>query len=131
MKSKILLILCCCFLVALNLNASEEFNFQSKFIEVTNEGNLIKADGGVLVTSNDGLEITSQNSVYNKTNKILELNKDVVINDYIKDIKIKGEKIVYKKEIEEINSIYQTFVILNKNYELKGKNNIYFIKLRF
>ena len=125
MKSKILLILCCCFLVALNLNASEEFNFQSKFIEVTNEGNLIKADGGVLVTSNDGLEITSQNSVYNKTNKILELNKDVVINDYKKDIKIKGEKIVYKKEIEEINSIYQTFVILNKNYELKGKNITY------
>ena len=125
MRSKILISICCWFLIVLNLNASEEFNFQSKFIEVTNEGNLIKADGGVLVTSNDGLEITSQNSIYNKINKILELNKNVVIDDYIKDIKIKGEKIVYKKKIEEINSIYQTFVTLNKNYELKGKNITY------
>ena len=125
MRSKILLIICCWFLIALDLNASEEFNFQSKFIEITNEGNLIKADGGVLVTSNDGLEITSQNLIYNKTDKILELNKDVVINDYINDIKIKGEKIVYQKKIEEINSVYQTFVTLNKNYELKGKNIVY------
>ena len=116
MRSKILLIICCWFLIALDLNASEEFNFQSKFIEITNEGNLIKADGGVLVTSNDGLEITSQNLIYNKTDKILELNKDVVINDYINDIKIKGEKIFYQKKIEELNSVYQTFVTLNKKY---------------
>ena len=30
--------------------------------------------------------ITSQNSIYNKTKKILELNKDVEINDNIKKI---------------------------------------------
>ena len=48
MKNKILLIICCWFLIALDLNASEEFNFR-KFIEITNEGNLIKADGGVLL----------------------------------------------------------------------------------
>ena len=128
MKNKIIFIICCWFLITLKINASEEFNFQSKFIEVTNEGNLIKADGGVIITSDNGLKITSQNSIYNKTDKILELNKDIEINDYVKDITIKGEKIIYKKKIEEINSIYQTFVNVNKNYELRGKNIIYSIK---
>ena len=125
MKSKIILVIGCWLSITLNLNASDELNFQSKFIEVTNSGNLTKATGGVLVTSNDGLKITSQNSMYNKIDQILELNKDVKINDLLKDITIKSEKIVYKKKIEEINSINETIITVNKTYELRGKNIIY------
>ena len=64
MKNKILFIICCWFLITLKINASEEFNFQSKFIEVTNEGNLIKADGGVIITSDNCLKITSQKEMF-------------------------------------------------------------------
>ena len=96
MKSKILFTIICWLLVTLNLHASDEFNFQSKFIEVTNSGNLIKAAGGVLVNTDDGLKITSQNSIYNKFDQILELNKDVKIDDYIKDITIKSENSLQK-----------------------------------
>ena len=125
MKSKILIAVLCWLFININSNASEEFNFQSKLIEITNSGNLIKAEGNVIITSDDGIIITSQNSIYNKTKKILELNKDVEINDNIKNIKIKGEKIIYKKNIEEIHSKNQTLIIVNQTYELKGKNIIY------
>ena len=125
MKSKILISILFLFSININLNAKEEFNFQSKLIEITNSGNLIKADGDVKVTSDDGITITSQNSTYNKTDKILELNKNVEINDNVKNIKIKGEKIIYKKKIEEIYSKNKTLIILNQVYELKGKNIIY------
>ena len=125
MKNKIIIFISILFLFAFNSNADEEFNFESKFIEITNSGNLIKADGDVLVTSNDGIEITSENSKYDKIKKTLELNKNVKINDNVKDILIKGEKIIYNKYNEEINSVYLTQVIVNKIYELSGKNIIY------
>ena len=125
MKNKVLLIINFCFFISLNSYASETLNFQSKFIEYNNSGNVIKADGGVIVTSNDGLRITSEKTSYNKLNEILELNKNIEIIDKKKDIKIKGEKIIYKKKIEEINSIEQTLIIVNKIYELKGKNITY------
>ena len=107
-----------------NINASEDFFFESKSIEILNSSNTIEAKNGVVITSSDGIKINAFMSKFNKTSKILTLEKDVIINDDTNNLSIKSEKIIYDKNKEQIFSKNKTDIFLNNLYVLEGEDII-------
>ena len=72
MKNKILNFLIV-FLIFCNLTANaEDFVIESSEIKVLDKGNVTQATGGVKITSNDGVEITGRELIYDKKKSILK-----------------------------------------------------------
>ena len=87
MRNKINLILTFVSLIFfVNLSLAEEINFESNEIEILNKGELLKATGNVKATVNDGLVISGDRSEYNKSNSILSITGNVLVDDKEKNI---------------------------------------------
>ena len=98
-----------------NYSFSDEFKFEASEITILENGNIVKASGDVKIISNDNLEITADNSFYNKEKLILELEGNILVNDIKNNIKIFTNKMNYFKEKEII-------IAENKvRSEVKGK----------
>ena len=104
-------------------DASDEFAFESKSIEILNSSNITAKDG-VIITSKDGIKISAYKSNYEKTSKILILEKDIVIDDLPNKLTLKSEKVIYDKTKEKIFSKKKTDIILDELYTLKGEDII-------
>ncbi len=105
-----------------NVFALDEFVFESKSIELEKTKNILLAKDGVTVTTNDGLLINAQESIYNKNFKILDLIDNVIVEDQIQKIKIESEKITYEKKLEKIFSDDFTKIEINNSHIINGKN---------
>tara|TARA_B100001057_G_scaffold318703_1_gene319024 strand:- start:3516 stop:5900 length:2385 start_codon:yes stop_codon:yes gene_type:complete len=112
-----------------NSFASEDFVFESKSIELVDNGNIIKAKNGVEITTNDGLKIDSKKSTYSKVTKKLLLIDDVVVFDSKNNITIKSNYIEYDKILEIIVSKEKTLINIDNDFNIKTKN-ISFLKLK-
>ena len=108
MKNKLLIIILSLSYFFLNSSYSEELNFESSQIEILEDGNLIKAKGGVKIFSSNDIEIEGNESIYNKEESILNAIGGVVVNDRKNDITIKTDEIIYNKEKEIISAIKET-----------------------
>ena len=73
--------------------AAEEFFFESEVIEITNDGNKIQAKNGVRISTKNNIEITADESTYDKIKLILSLIGNIKIIDQENNIKISGEDI--------------------------------------
>ena len=104
-------------------DASDEFFFESKSIEILNSSNITAKDG-VVITSEDGIKISAYKSNYEKTSKILTLEKDIVIDDLPNKLTLKSENVIYDKTKEKIFSKKKTDIILDELYTLKGEDII-------
>ncbi len=109
---------------------SEEFIFESEYIELKDNGNIIEARDGVKITGKNNIEITANSSFYNKINSELLLKGEVKFYDKIKKIKIFSEEIIYKDDIKKIETIGKTsvylpgdFIINTRDLEYSKKNN--------
>ena len=98
---KILIILVCFFQ---NNLFAEQFNIESSEINILNEGNIIKAKNGVNIFSSDGIEIITNEVVYDKKKETLILNGNVKIKDKVNDFISEGNKYIYYKKEEKIIS---------------------------
>ena len=89
MKNKLIFLISILFLYISQVNtfAIEDFVFESKSIEIENNGNIIAEDHVKVITS-DGLEIFADKSEYNKNTKILKLKSNVKILDKIQNFEI-------------------------------------------
>ena len=67
-------------------NASEDFIFESKSIELLNSTKNIIAKDGVKISSSDGMNISAFSSNYNKISRILSLEKNIIIKDELNKI---------------------------------------------
>ena len=79
MKNKLVSLFVILFLTV-NFNNevnSNEFIFESEYLEFTNNGNTIKATNGVKVTSDNKIEINADESFYNKLTSELILKGNV------------------------------------------------------
>ena len=74
---------------------AEEFVFESEVIEITNDGNKIQAKNGVRVSTKNNIEITAEESTFDKNKLILSLIDGIKIIDKDNNIKIEGENIIY------------------------------------
>ena len=112
-----------------NSISDDDFIFESKSIELIDNGNIIKADNNVEITTNNGLKINSKQSTYSKITKKLLLIGDVVVFDKKNNITIESDYIEYDKALEIIVSKEKTLINIDNDFNLKTKN-IYFLKLK-
>ena len=70
MKNKFIFFLTVCLFININYYdiKAEEFIFESQTIEITNNGNKIQAKDGVKVSTTNHIEITANESIYEKQN---------------------------------------------------------------
>ena len=126
MKKKILFILfSIIFLQLKNLSFAEDFYFEGDDIEIINNGEILKSNKGVKVTSSSGVVITAQEFEYNKNNFELTVNKNVLVNDKVNNLIIKTNKIKYLKNVEQIQTFEDTEIEFEKNIIIITKNLIY------
>ena len=118
MKNKFIFFLTVCLFININYHdiQAEEFIFESQAIEITNNGNKIQAKDGVKVSTTNNIEITANESIYEKIKSILYLSGDVKIVDKENSIEIEGENITYYKNREEIVSKGNTIIHINNEY---------------
>ena len=101
---------------------SNEFIFESTSIEIKNDGNTISAKNGVKIITNNKIEITADESLYDKLNLRLTLKGNVVLIDTERNIKILSEETIYNKKNEKILSKGKVIVYLANNYTLSTEN---------
>ena len=111
------------FIVSYNNQVnSNEFIFESEYIEIKNDGNIVEAKNGVKIIANNKIEITADESLYDKLTLKLFLKGNVVLVDRERDIKILSEEAIYEKNNEKILSKGEVTAYLTNNYKLYTKN---------
>ena len=127
MKNKFIFFLTVCLFININYYdiKAEEFIFESQTIEITNNGNKIQAKDGVKVSTTNNIEITANESIYEKIKSILYLSGDVKIVDKENSIEIEGENITYYKNREEIISSDVKIIDKENSIEIESENITY------
>ena len=105
--------------------ADDDLIFKSNSIEYKDNNNLVIAKGKVNITSSNNIEIFSDNSKYFKLTKKLFLLGNVKIIDKGRNIIIESQQVNYDKELEIIESIDETKIMIGKDYILNTSNLIY------
>jgi len=130
MKNKIInFFLILVFIVGYNDKVnSSEFVFESDSIEIKNNGNTISAKNGVKIIANNKIEITADESIYDKLTLKLLLKGNVVLIDTERGIKILSKEATYNKDSEKILSKGKVTAYLPNNYAVYSENVEYFKK---
>ena len=128
MKNRIItsLIISISLIIFHNEVKSEDFIFESDFIEFKDNGNIIEAKNGVKIITKDNVRITANQSFYNKLNAKLLLKGNVVFENIEDQIKIFSQEINYKTDIEKITSKNKTTIHLANDYIIDGYGIEYF-----
>ncbi len=95
------------YLLSINVTFSQDknFNFQTKTIEVSENGNLIKANFGKVISIDKNFEIDANYFQYNKSSNILKIDGDGLIF-----IKSNNLKIYFDKGlVDQVNSIFEAY----------------------
>ena len=125
-KKFLLLYVIMIFLTLLNRGLlAEDFFFEGEEIQVINNGEILKSNKGIKISSTSGVIITAQEFEYNKKNSELVVSINVIVDDKTNATVIKTNKIKYLKNLEEIQTINDTEIEIEKNIQIKTKNLIY------
>ena len=125
MKNKFLINLLLIIFFYQNILYAEIFSIESPEIKILDKGNITKATNGVKIVSNDGVEITGEDLIYNKKESILKIFGNVVLNDKKNNILTEGEEYIYFKNEEKILSIGKSKTNIKNTYYLEGNDLIY------
>ena len=101
MKNKLLINLLLIIFFYQNILSAEIFNIESPKIKILDKGNITKATNGVKITSNDGVEISGRELIYNKKDSVLKIFGNVVLNDKKNNIITEGEEYIYYRNEEK------------------------------
>ncbi len=125
MKFKFLLYIFCIFVLIENNAVADEININSSNIKVLDNGNIINALNVKADIPNKKIEIEADKSVYDKKNSILTLTSNVKFFDKLKNIYIEGEKVVYNKITDVVQTFGKTFIKIENKYKVYSSNIIY------
>ena len=129
MKNKHLIILFLIIFFYQNISNAEIFTIESSEIKILDKGNITKAQNGVKIISNDGIEIDGRELIYNKKDSILKISGNVILNDKKNNVISKGEEYIYLRNEEKILSIGKTKSKIKNTYSIEGDDLIYDRKL--
>ena len=124
MKNKfknLLIFLLVNFMLTLNVNSNEIFNFDVTTVEILDNGNKFKGYNRGTISTNDGIKIDADTFVYEKSTNYLNAKGNVVIKDNIKNYIIYADEISYFKDNEIISSNGNSKII-NNNQEIIADN---------
>mgnify|MGYP001215375763 CR=1 FL=1 len=114
MKNKYIyyfIVVLCCIFIPLDILA-ENFIFKGTEVQVSEDGNRYKGINGGSVTTDNNLEITSDNFEYDKLTNILEAHGNVIIYDSSEDITLYAEDVFYYKNEEKVYTVGKTKVVI-------------------
>ena len=124
-KNNILIYFLIIFLILANKSLAEDFFFEGEEIQVINNGEILKSNKGIKISSTSGVVITAQEFEYNKKNSELIVNNNVIVEDKTNYTVIKTNKIRYLRNIERIETFDDTEIEIEKKIFVKTKNLIY------
>ncbi len=122
---KFFLFYCFIILIITNKSLAEDFFFEGEEIQVINNGEILKSNNGIKITSTNDIIITAQEFEFNKKRSELLVKDNVIVNDKKSDIIIKSDKIRYLKNIEQIQTFEDTLIEIEKKIIIETKNLIY------
>ncbi len=125
MKNKIFIILLCFIFISGNFLNANEFIIESTEVKILEKGNITEAKKGVKIISNDGVEISSNELIYDKKKNILKIFGNVKIKDKKNNIFTEGEEYIYFKNIEKIISKGKTNSKIQDKYIIESLDLIY------
>ena len=125
MKNKIFIILLCFIFISGNFLNANEFIIESTEVKILEKGNITEAKKGVKIISNDGVEISSNELIYDKKKNILKIFGNVQIKDKKNNIFTEGEEYIYFKNIEKIISKGKTNSKIQDKYIIESLDLIY------
>ncbi len=125
MKNKILIILLYLIFISENFLNANEFIIESAEVKILEKGNITEAKKGVKIISSDGIEINSNELIYDKKKNILKIFGNVQIKDKKNNIFTEGEEYIYYKNIEKIVSKGKTNSNIQNKYVLESLDLIY------
>ncbi len=99
--------------------------FDSKSIEIENEGNLIYSGKGTAKIPNQKLTIRSDRSVYNKLISQLLIKDNVEFFDDLNQIIINSKEAIYDEINNTILSKGETFIKIENKYEIFSEDVLY------
>ena len=103
-----------------NLVASDEFNFEISNIEILENGNLYKGNDRGKITTDEQIEIISNNFEYLKKTNKLKSYGNVQLKDKENNITINAEIIFYLKDEERIYTLGKTLINVSNEYSIEG-----------
>ncbi len=134
MKNRIIIIILILIFNNYNSYAQDMFNFETKSIEIIDNGNLINAINGKAVSSDKNIEVIADNFQYSNSFKTLKINGNALIFIKSDNIRIKFDKGILdqnkftfeafgKIEAEDLN---QNLKINSKQIIFNNKDKILF-----
>ena len=99
--------------------------FDSKSIEIENEGNLIYSGKGTAKVPNQKLTIKSDRSIYNKLISQLLIKDNVEFFDDLNQIIINSKEAIYDEINNTILSKGETFIKIEDKYEIFSEDVLY------
>ncbi len=109
------------FLLLLNVQANDQFNFNVTEIEILEDGNKIIGSKKGKVSTNDGIIIDADKFTYDRSTNILEAEGSVNFIDKQNDYKIFADKIIYFKNSEVVNTYGNSKAIYNNNFTIDAE----------
>ena len=105
MKNKFIFFLTICLFININYYniKAEEFIFESPVIEITNSGNKIQAKNGVKVYTKNNIEITANESTYDKIKLVLSLLGNIKVIDR-ENNRLDGRTKAYREHRRKLES---------------------------
>ena len=113
------------FCITSNVTHSSEINFEGEEIIVSDNGNIITSEKGIIIKDGDQLEIIGEEFVYNKKLQIVNVSKNVKLIDKINNIVIEAPNVIYFKNEERIITRGKTFIKFNEGYFAETKDLIF------
>ena len=105
MKNKFFFILLCIFFYSTNNVLANEIIFETKNINILNDGNRIITDEGIARSINNGLTIEANSFDYNKNTSILIATEKAIATFAEKNIVINADEFIYNENLLTLNAI--------------------------
>ena len=104
---------------------ADEFNFDVSEINISDNGNVIKANQGVATAKGNDIIIEAEKFEYNRVSSVLlAINGNVLLKQ--NNIKIKGDRVIYDKNNSQINASGNVIISdLTQNVVIKTNDVIY------
>ncbi len=117
------------FLFGKNIFA-DEIQIESSKIEVSKEGNIIKAINIKANIPNKKIEIEGDNSIYDKKIQQLTITNNVKFYDNLKNIYLESEKIIYNQLTDRLQTFGKTFIRIEDKFYVYSNDLSYDRKLQ-
>ncbi len=132
MKSKIIYIILIFFFYKNFLYAQDLYSFETKSIEIIENGKLVKAKQGKAISTDKDIEIIADNFQYSKTSKKLEIKGNAVILINSTNLRIEFDEgfinqnnLLFKSQEEvKLNYLSQNIQIKSKSISFNRKDKI-------